>query len=202
MLLRHAEAESNSGKFFAGWTDAQLTEFGMAQAVLLKKRLSHETFDHVYCSDLSRAKDTLALSGVKSAVTFARQLREKNYGKLEGVNWEQHPEFYADHLDPFKKAPSGESAEDVQSRVVEYFEKTICAQKHSHILIVSHHGPLMLLSCYLLGIPLSNWRALRMGNAGLSRFDYEEGRFRLTLWNSLSHLGMRTNKTLLPKERQ
>ncbi len=197
MLLRHAEAQSNHGKFFAGWTDCPLTPLGREQAALLSKRLGHEKFSHVFCSDLERAKDTLKHCGVKAPATFATELREKNYGKLEGVNWGGESQYYADHLDPFKVAPGGESAQMVQTRVVDYFESTICKSDARHALIVSHHGPIMLLACHLLNIPLKNWRSLRMGNAGLSRFDFEEGLFRLTLWNSLSHLGMATNRRLL-----
>jgi broad specificity phosphatase PhoE len=196
MLLRHAEAESNHSKFFAGWSDVPLTDLGREQAELLSRRLGHERFDRIFCSDLTRAKETLRLSGISAPTTYTPQLREKNYGTLEGVNWQSHPEYYADHLNPFKVAPEGESAELVQKRVVDYFEKTILTSGARSVLIVSHHGPLMLLSCHLLSIALKDWRVLRMGNAGLSKFDFEEGRFRMTLWNSVSHLGMPTNKGL------
>lgn len=199
MLLRHAQAISNEGKFFAGWTDCPLTELGIEQANSLSKRLSHEKFDKVFCSDLSRAKETLRLSGIKAPTVYAPDLREKNYGSLEGRKWEENPDDWAQHVDPLAIAPNGESALDVQKRVVKYFEGAILNSGARHALIVSHHGPIMLLSCHLLSIPIENWRVLRMGNAGLSRFDFEEGRFRLTLWNSLSHLGMKTNKGLLPE---
>lgn len=197
MLLRHAEAESNRGKFFAGWTDTPLTPLGMQQATWLGKRLKKEKFGRVFCSDLLRAKDTLRLSGISAPAVFSPALREKNYGKLEGVDWENRPDLYADHSDPYKRAPGGESLQDVQQRVVEYFKKEIAASPYGNVLIVSHHGPLVLLSCHLLGIGLDNWRTLRLGNAGLSNFEFEGGCFRLTLWNSLSHLGMVTNRKLL-----
>lgn len=197
IMLRHAEAESNFGKYFAGWSDTSLTDFGRQQAALLSKRLAHEKFGKVFCSDLSRARETLKLSGVKAPTVFSPALREKNYGTLEGINWENQPKYYDDHLDPYKRAPGGESAQEVQKRIVDYFENTIQNSGARHALIVSHHGPLVLLTCHILGISLDGWRGLRLGNAGLGRFDFEQGRFRLTLWNSLSHLGMKTNKKLM-----
>jgi len=200
MLLRHAQAISNEGKFFAGWNDVPLTPLGIEQSKILSKRLSHEKFDRIFCSDLFRAKETLRLSGAAAPTTYSQDLREKNYGLLEGRKWEENPDDWAQHIDPYALAPNGESALDVQKRVVNYFDTDIKNSGAKHALIVSHHGPIMLLSCHLLSIPIENWRSLRMGNAGLSRFDFEEGRFRLTLWNSLSHLGMKTNRGLLPEK--
>lgn len=201
MLLRHGEAQSNKEKTFAGWADVPLTPLGIEQAELLSKRLYREKFDHAYCSDLLRCRETLRLSKVKAPATFARELREKNYGQVEGINWEEHPEYHEQHTNPFNTAPGGESALGVQQRVVDYFENEITKSGFERVLLVSHHGPIVLLSCHLLHIPIEYWRSLRMGNAGLSQFDWEEGQLRLTLWNSLSHFGMITNRGLFREKK-
>ncbi|MFH1095553.1 MAG: histidine phosphatase family protein [Candidatus Micrarchaeota archaeon] len=196
MLLRHAEAESNDARFFAGWKDVPLTKLGIEQAEALEKRLSHERFDHVFCSDLGRAKETLRLSGVEAPTEYAPALREKNYGELEGVSWDGTDDYDRYHLDPFVRSPGGESSLDVQRRVVNYFHTHVVNQGYGSVLIVSHHGPIVLLACHLLGMPLEKWRTLRMGNAGLSIFSQDERMMRLTLWNSLSNFGMMTNRPL------
>ncbi|MFH1307112.1 MAG: histidine phosphatase family protein [Candidatus Micrarchaeota archaeon] len=197
MLLRHGEAASNKEKFFAGWTDTALTELGIMQAKHLGKRLEKEKFDCIFCSDLQRAKKTLELAGIKGRMIFAKELREKNYGELEGKRWGGRKEYYMHHVDPYAKAPGGENYKEVQERVVKYFYREINTGRQGNVLIVSHHGPIVMLACHLMGIGLENWRALRMGNAGLSIFEKEGKRFRLTLWNSLSRFGMETNRRLI-----
>jgi hypothetical protein len=51
-------------------------------------------------------------------------------------------------------------------------------------------------------MPLSNWRALRLGNCGLCVLTKDEGdkTWRLKLWNSLSHYGLLNFKPLLTRE--
>ena len=202
-MVRHGEADSNAGGFFAGWKDVSLTSLGFQQAVLLSKRLLHEPIGRAYCSDLLRARQTLEALSLSCPVEYSPALREKNYGELEGVKWEENEKKYEKyHLDSSARAPGGENNADVQKRVCEYFEKTIINSSEEQVLVVSHHGPIVLLACQMLGIPVHNWRRLRLGNCGLCIFSKEGATWRLTLWNSLSHYGLESFRPLLAKERR
>ena len=86
-LVRHGEAESNTGNFFGGWMDVPLTALGRQQAALLSKRLAHEGIGRAYCSDLLRARQTLEEIGLDCPAEYSKELREKSYGELEGVCW-------------------------------------------------------------------------------------------------------------------
>lgn len=190
-LVRHGEAESNALKYFAGWQDSPLTPLGRRQALLLRKRLSHESIGRAFCSDLSRARGTLAALALHCPVEFSPLLREKNYGELEGVRWGDDEERWAEHhKDPYLCAPGGESIALMQARVAGFFERSVFPARESAVLVVSHHGPLVGLACQVLGMPLGKWRALRMGNCGLSILTAENGIWRLKLWNSLSQSGL------------
>jgi len=202
-LVRHGEADSNTGGFFAGWKDVSLTPLGHQQAVLLSKRLLHEPIGRAYCSDLLRARQTLEAISLVCPVEYSPALREKNYGELEGVRWEDNEKKYEKyHLDSSARAPGGENNEDVQRRVCEYFEKKVMNSVEETVLVVSHHGPLVLFACHMLGMPISNWRRLRLGNCGLCIFTKEGKTWRMTLWNSLSHYGLMGFKPLLSRERR
>ncbi|MFA5930033.1 MAG: histidine phosphatase family protein [Candidatus Micrarchaeia archaeon] len=202
-LVRHGEADSNAGGFFAGWKDVPLTPLGHQQAVLLSRRLLHEPIGRAYCSDLLRAKQTLEGISLICPKVYSSALREKNYGELEGVKWEENEKKYEKyHLDSSARAPGGENNEDVQRRVCEYFEKTIINSAEDQVLVVSHHGPLVLFACHMLGVPISNWRRLRLGNCGLSIFSKEGKTWRMTLWNSLSYSGLENFRPLLSSERR
>jgi len=200
-LVRHGEAASNVNNFFAGWVDAPLTELGKMQAQVLRKRLVNERIGRAFCSDSSRARDTLAALSLNCPIEYSKELREKNYGDLEGVYWGDDQAGYERyHLDATARAPGGENSLDVQKRAVAYLKKKVLSANEGEVLIVSHHGPLVLLACHFLDIPLRDWRKLRLGNCGLSIFSKEGKTWRLTLWNSLSHYGMESFKPLLKKE--
>lgn len=186
-LVRHAQSEANKEGYFAGWSDSPLTELGIKQAIQLRKRLAKEGIGEAFCSDLGRAIQTLELIGLKLPTTYSPLLREKNYGKLEGMKWSK--KFEEHHLKPFLKAPGGESTQDVQKRVWTFFQEKVFTSKKEKVLVVSHHNALVSFACTLLKIPLKEWRRLRLGNASLSIFEKEEEIWRLKLWNSLSYLG-------------
>ncbi len=200
-LVRHGESASNAEKYFAGWLDSPLTALGRKQAHLLRKRLAREGIGRVFCSDLSRARETAELLSLRCPVVYSRALREKNYGKLEGVNWgEDGPKYARYHSDAYARPPGGENCVDVQKRVVSYFNSSLLCAREEKVLVVSHHGPIVLLACHLLGMPVKNWRKLRLGNCGLCILTVEDGVWRLKLWNSLSHYGLLTFRPLLSRE--
>ncbi|MCX8175126.1 MAG: histidine phosphatase family protein [Candidatus Micrarchaeota archaeon] len=198
-LVRHGEAESNAGKYFGGWLDVPLTALGKQQALVLRKRLAKEGIGRAFCSDLLRARQTASLLALACPIEYAKELREKSYGELEGVRFDTDSKYDRYHLDAYARAPGGENCEDVQKRVVSYFKRKVLSSKEEKVLVISHHGPLVLLACDILGIPLKNWRRLRLGNCGLSIFTKEDGIWRLKLWNSLSHYGLLNFKPLLQR---
>ena len=195
-LLRHGQSVSNLEHVFGGWSDNPLTELGILQAKALKKRLGHEKIEIAYCSDLVRTKQTIENADLGCNVVYSKAIRERSYGELEGISWIEmkNPEKY--HVDHNSRPPGGETPKEVQTRVVRYFKNTVAKDKHEKVLVIGHHGSLILLTMHLLGMPLKNWRRLALGNAGLSILSWEEGNWRLRLWNSLSSLGLKTSGEL------
>ncbi len=201
-LVRHGEAKSNVEKYFAGWSaDSPLTHLGREQARVLRKRLSREGITKIFCSDSPRARETALLLRLGCPIAYSKDLRERNYGDMEGVKWGADEEKYeAYHSDPFMRPKNGENCAEVQRRVVRYFRQSVFASKEEKVLVVSHHGPLVLFACHMLGMPLKKWRALRLGNCGLSIFTPEGRNWRLKLWNSLSHFGLQNFAPLFSNE--
>ena len=200
-IVRHGESESNVDRYFSGWGPSPLTELGREQASLLHKRLEKEGIGRAFCSDTLRTKQTLQLLSLKCPAVYSKELREQDYGKLEGVPWGDHMDRYAGfHFDPYRRAPGGESPSDVQKRAWAYLNSAVFSAKEEKVLVVSHHGPIVLFTSKLLGMPLSKWRSLRLGNCGLSILTKDDGIWRLKLWNSLSHYGLLNFKPILTKE--
>ncbi|VVC00987.1 phosphoglycerate mutase GpmB [uncultured archaeon] len=201
-LVRHGEAESNVGRYFAGWLDDPLTPLGRRQALVLRKRLAKEGIGRAFCSDLARARQTLAAMDLPCPAEYSSALREKSYGRLEGTAWGKDEEkFDRYHTDAYSRAPGGENSQEVQRRAVKFFNSKVLSAKEEKVLVVSHHGPIVLLACHLLGMPVKNWRKLRLGNCGLCILTREGSMWRLKLWNSLSHFGLESFSPLLAREK-
>mgnify|MGYP001576650921 CR=1 FL=1 len=113
-LVRHGESKSNVEEYFGGWLNDPLTELGRQQALVLRKRLAKENIGRAFCSDLERTRETLRLLSLPCPAEYTKELREKHYGKLEGIRWGEDEEKYEKyHTDAYARAPGGENAADV-----------------------------------------------------------------------------------------
>ena len=93
VLVRHGESIWNLQNFFTGWTDVDLSENGVKEAMAGGKLLKEEgyTFDVAYTSVLKRAIRTLwiildELDLMWLPVIRSWKLNERHYGALQGLN--------------------------------------------------------------------------------------------------------------------
>lgn len=93
VLIRHGESTWNQENRFTGWTDVDLTEKGVGEAIAAGKLMAAEgyDFDACYTSLLKRAVRTLnlALESMDRSwlpVTKDWRLNERHYGSLQGLN--------------------------------------------------------------------------------------------------------------------
>ena len=93
VLLRHGESLWNRENKFTGWTDVDLTDKGIAEAIeagkLMKEKGFH--FDKAYTSYLKRAVKTLNFVLDQMDLDWIPveknwRLNEKHYGALQGLN--------------------------------------------------------------------------------------------------------------------
>jgi 2,3-bisphosphoglycerate-dependent phosphoglycerate mutase len=93
VLLRHGESLWNKENRFTGWTDSDLSEKGVAEAMNAGKVLKEQgySFDMAYTSVLKRAIRTLwmvldRLDLMWIPVHRSWRLNERYYGALQGLN--------------------------------------------------------------------------------------------------------------------
>ena len=123
------------------------------------------------------------------------ELREIDFGKVEGLTFEEISERYPDVARLWAGGttelafPGGESIPDVDKRVARFGSRLSKQKPEATVLIVAHGGPLRLLMCHLLGIGMQHWWQFRFEHASLSVVDsYPEGGILLKL-NDVAHLG-------------
>lgn len=93
VFLRHGESTWNKENRFTGWTDVDLTELGVQEAVAAGQLLKREgyAFDLAFTSVLKRANKTLnmvleQLDALWLPVEHSWRLNERHYGALQGLN--------------------------------------------------------------------------------------------------------------------
>jgi len=168
-ILRHGQTELNKKGVINGHIDDVLALEGIKQAKNVAPFLP-KTIKHIYSSSLERAKETAKILNetLHVALTFHDELKEVNFGILNG----------APFLDEYKKRhkmldydwrPSGESFEEVKTRVLKFLEKIKKENNDEEILIVAHGGIIRLLHFLEFGEPLNE-----IENTSLHSFDLDK----------------------------
>ena len=103
VLVRHGQSIWNLENRFTGWTDVELSENGIKEAIDAGKALKNNgfTFDAAYTSVLKRANDTLSyilkeLNEENIPINYSYKLNERHYGALQGLNKDETRKNYGD----------------------------------------------------------------------------------------------------------
>lgn len=103
VLVRHGESIWNLENKFTGWTDVDLSENGVKEAIDAGKVLKEKgfTFDVAFTSVLKRANRTLdlilkELNQENIPINKSWRLNERHYGALQGLNKKAVANIYGD----------------------------------------------------------------------------------------------------------
>ncbi len=161
-IVRHGETDYNKKKVFQGQIDSKLTDEGRLQARSLAERLKDCKITKIYCSTLTRARDTAKIISdiIKADVVETPLLKEQSLGIWEDKNKQQVikdlKDKYGSLMD--KKEiipPQGESFEQVEERAIPFIEKAI-EESHGNILVVGHALLNRVIIGYYLGMDYFN----------------------------------------------
>ncbi len=196
IAIRHGETEWNLKGCFQGHKDSALSALGRRQAAAVGRRLSREPFDVIYSSDLGRALDTAGAIASLSGHTIRpdAQLRERNFGVLEGLTEAEIIAAHGDTLErlrrpePDFRIPDGESLREAYDRCVSAFTRLAGLHPGETIVVVCHGGVLAHLYQHATASPLDTPRNFSVHNASINRFEFAGGRLGLVSWGDIAHL--------------
>lgn len=185
LLARHGETTWNRKGRIQGWAPTPLTARGREQARRLAAEIDAYSLDRIYASDLRRTRQTVAPVAERTGVdpAYERAWRERDFGRLQGISkrdlYERFPEYSVTErgMDGARARPeSGESVVDVYERITERWEtlaESLGADET--VLVVTHGGPLRLLSGAIAGLDPADAGCLDShGNCALTELSLGE----------------------------
>lgn len=146
-VVRHGQTDWNKQNILLGSTDKPLNEVGKLQALELKNNLKNITFDHIISSDLKRALETAQILSNNTNIIKNQNLRERNYGLLEGTTpsnihkfWDISTNINENSVEPLK---------DFLNRIFRELDIILKEFNDSNnLLIITHYGVVMAIDAY------------------------------------------------------
>ena len=183
-LLRHGETAWSLSGQHTGWTDLPLTVEGERQARELGEALKSKSFAAVYTSPLQRAARTCELAGLAAQALRVDNLREWNYGSVEGRTVNDLRVGIPDWSIWTHGSPDGELIEEVYLRAGRVIEMAMEAE--GDVALFAHGHLLRILTANYLGLPPRDARLFALSTATISVLGWERENRAIRRWNHLS----------------
>lgn len=168
-ILRHCQSVSNEQSIVCGAADYSLSTKGLEQAKKVCATLNQMQFDRIYCSPLTRVKQTIAHLSHPVDIIAVSELIELNTGKYSHITTDQlystDNRYRYQGLYPDLKYPDGECLNDMLSRVQTWFSNIFKEWQISEsILIAGHEGTACAILHYLLELDIAHYPTFVVGN--------------------------------------
>jgi broad specificity phosphatase PhoE len=195
IFVRHAETPGSLERRFTGSTDVPLTDEGVKQARALAQRLRQVRIDAIHVSPLTRCLQTAEpitdVTGRK--VTVVEDLRECSFGCMENLTLQEALDQFGDKLGEWlgtedRCPPEGETWVQVGERLKRWFAEASERYKDRTVLAVTHGGPVLWMSRHITGAPHEAMAVFDIDPASVTLFQSRGDRWRLRLFNDVSHL--------------
>lgn len=193
-LARHGETVWHDGNRYAGRTDVALTPLGYRQAARLASWAVAAGVDAVWCSPLSRARETAVPAALATGVEpqIDARLREADFGRAEGLTVAEMEQRFPRALAAFQAdpvahhLPGGEDPREVVLRGVACLEDIARAHPRGRVLVVAHTTLIRLALCRLIGVPIADYRRVFpfVRNVAITELEFGNGRASLLQYNA------------------
>ncbi|MFI6578729.1 histidine phosphatase family protein [Nocardiopsis sp. NPDC050513] len=193
VLARHGETTWHADNRYAGSSDVALTARGHAQAEALASWADGAGLDAVWCSTLSRARETALLSAraIGAPPHADERLRELDFGEAEGRTAAEMERLFPERRAAFTAdpvahhLPGGEDPRLAVKRALSCFDDIVDRYPEGRVLVIAHSTLIRLVLCHVLGVPLREYRRLlpTVRNTALTTLSVTGGRTALIDYN-------------------
>ena len=182
-LIRHGQTDWNQERRVQGQSESRLTRLGIRQARELGRRISHLTFDRVFCSSSLRTRQTAAqlFNGSSGDIEYLDSLREIHLGPWEGQLYRdvavRDPDSYQHFWhEPHRFDVSGaENFYQLQDRAMAAVEQIAQQFHRKQVVIISHGALIKTVLAHIESLPMSElWTPPHMHNCAHSIIEFSD----------------------------
>jgi probable phosphoglycerate mutase len=192
VLVRHGETAWSRRRRHTGRTDLPLDEEGRRQGAALAVALARYTFSAVFCSPLQRARETAGLAGFGDRAETLDDLREWDYGDLEGRTTDEYraslPSGGATSGADRREwsvwsgpVPNGETLEQVGARADAVIARVSALS--GEVALFGHAHLLRVLTARWCGLPPVEGRRFQLSTASVCVLGWEREEAGIESWN-------------------
>jgi broad specificity phosphatase PhoE len=184
IIIRHGAIEDRYRECYIGSTDVPLSEKGFKDSAAIGEYIADIECDHIFASPMLRVRQTLetALPAEKiKTVEYFDNIKEINFGDWEGKTIEEINELYPEQVNDWIKTlngfgfPNGSTYEDFH-KGIEQFKDTLVNSKGSKIMVFTHGGVILSLTCSILGLEKEKMLAFKTNRGAITTFNlFENG---------------------------
>lgn len=154
-LIRHTKPNVKMGTCY-GWTDLDVDISFDKELNIIKSKAGDLDSYKFYSSPLMRCSKLAEALSNGNTVNFDDRLKELNFGKWEGLEWDKIPEdemskWGADYIN--NTVPEGESYSEMLKRVKDFWDTV---NINEDIVIVAHDGVIRAILYFLLEMKKEN----------------------------------------------
>lgn len=174
-LIRHGITRSNIEKVYAGRSQEELTEKGVAQVNSLGKNAKDWGISTVYTSPIRRAVQTAEILNrfIRTHIILEPDFTEMKMGPWEGLPESQIALKYRKELQIWQSQPSKlklrdrETLQDIQTRALNAINKILLSNSHTNILVVTHVAVIRCLIMYFRKLDLDMYKRIDIPNLSI-----------------------------------
>ena len=188
-LVRHGETKWSRQGRHTSRTDLPLDKVGHEQGVALGRRLAGMTFALVLTSPLLRAVETARLARFGDVAGEDSDLREWDYGALEGRTSVDIAREYPGWTIWRGPWPDGETVDQVAARADRVLARCVAAEVDGDTLLFGHAHMLRVLAARWLRLPGASGGLFDLSTGTVSVLAVDRGLPVIETWNEACHLG-------------
>ena len=197
--VRHGETAWNAVTRIQGHIDIDLNARGQQQAQQVGAALADVGLNHIYTSDLARARNTATAIAqhagfAPESVVLVPGLRERGFGVFEGkthaeieAEWPEDAQRWRQRL-PDWAPQGGETPLQLRERISQAVNDIAARHPGEHIALVAHGGVLDMLYRLATGQDVNAIRTWDLGNCSINRLLWTPQGLSLVGWADTSHL--------------
>ncbi len=180
-IIRHGVTDANQQGILYGSVDVPLNPIGRQQAEAMAHKLAVLHIADLYSSPQQRAHETALILGAQLQVPVIvdERLKERNFGKAEGIRTHQLEQFIQDNPDH-----AIEPLEVHVARITDFLND-MAVQHKTEVYVVGHSGMVKSLFDYLNIAPEAK---IQVPNCSLFTFVYDPCSGRITYRNYQENL--------------